>query len=87
MGTKTVTDAPLLPPLQPWRYVSTLQKLASFWRMPIIFCRLTSNWRGTAGGPTIKVAGQASVDWRTLPLPVYARIFTAQVRRGNSCRD
>ena len=57
------------PPLQPWRQISIIQKLASSWRMPILSCRLTSNWRWTAGGPTIKVAGQASVDWGTLLLP------------------
>lgn len=27
------------------------------------------------------------VDWALIDLPLYVRIFTAQVRRGNSCRD
>lgn len=40
-----------------WQTASTLPKLASSWRMPIVFCRHTLSLRGTAGGPTIKHSG------------------------------
>ena len=44
-------------------------------------------WRAYDRAFRLKVAGRPLVDWATLDLPLYARIFTAQVRRGNSCRD
>ena len=45
------------------------------------------SWRAYDQAFRLKVAGRALMDWGTLDLPLYARIFPAQVRQGNSCRD
>lgn len=63
--------------------------MASFCRTPILSCRLTSNLKGTAGGPTISHLGsrwQARHRWTAAP-SISHRIFMVQVRKGNSCRD
>ena len=43
-------------------------------------------WRAYNRAFRLQVSGRPSEDWSVLNLPLYARLFTAQSRRRNSCR-